>query len=181
MVATAAAIGGKYCFSISSSSPILLRSLTWNPNSLQTFTDLLQHSEEPAAAVSSSASINPSYHAITSTRNTASRLARSRLSLQTYRHDLLIALRVVNNVEREVLRAEYENWLLDEGNWCRRVKGVIGPASEGDGEGSKGGDSDSAGVGEEVRDWVEDYCGACEGELRRVVGAEGLGGGGSGV
>jgi hypothetical protein len=40
------------------------------------------------------------------TKSTAKRLRRTRQHLGTYRHDLLVAMRLVNNVEREMLRAE---------------------------------------------------------------------------
>lgn len=40
------------------------------------------------------------------TKSTAKRLRRTRQHLGSYRHDLLVAMRVVNNVEREMMRAE---------------------------------------------------------------------------
>lgn len=43
----------------------------------------------------------------TATRSTARRLRRTRQNLGSYRHELLVAMRVVNNVEREMIRAEY--------------------------------------------------------------------------
>lgn len=59
------------------------------------------------------------------TRSTARRLRRTRQHLGSYRHDLLVAMRVVNNVEREMMRAEWENWLLDENNRCKQVQMVL--------------------------------------------------------
>ncbi|KAI9873977.1 MAG: SNF1-interacting protein, partial [Pleopsidium flavum] len=56
----------------------------------------------------------------TSTGSTARRLRRTRQHLGSYRHDLLVAMRVVNSVEQEMLRAEWENWLLDETNRCKQ-------------------------------------------------------------
>ncbi|RAL59757.1 hypothetical protein DID88_000386 [Monilinia fructigena] len=43
----------------------------------------------------------------TSTKSTAKRLRRTRQNLGSYRHDLMIAMRVVNNIERNVLKAEW--------------------------------------------------------------------------
>ncbi|EAQ91219.1 hypothetical protein CHGG_03154 [Chaetomium globosum CBS 148.51] len=44
-------------------------------------------------------------------RATARRVRRVRQRMGAYRHDLLVAMRVVNKVEREMLHAEWESWL----------------------------------------------------------------------
>src|SRR5271154_7385946 len=61
----------------------------------------------------------------TATRSTARRLRRTRQHLGSYRHDLIVAMRVVNNVEREILKAEWENWLLDENTRSKQVQMMI--------------------------------------------------------
>src|SRR5450756_139937 len=61
----------------------------------------------------------------TATRSTAKRLRRTRQHLGSYRHDLMVAMRVVNNVEREMMRAEWENWLLDENARCKQVQMLL--------------------------------------------------------
>lgn len=92
------------------------------------------------------------------TKTTAKRLRRTRQHLGSYRHDLLVAMRVVNNVEREMMRAEYvlrlctfqvlafgttntkkkntdtkiyrwENWLLDENTRCKQVGAILQEAN----------------------------------------------------
>lgn len=57
-----------------------------------------------------------------STKATARRLRRTRQHLGSYRHDLLVAMRVVNSVEQEMMRAEWENWVLDETSRCSQVE-----------------------------------------------------------
>jgi hypothetical protein len=61
----------------------------------------------------------------TATRSAARRLRRTRQHLGSYRHDLLVAMRVVNSVEREMMRAEWENWLLDENTRCKQLQMIL--------------------------------------------------------
>ena len=56
---------------------------------------------------------------------TATRLQSSRTRIGTYRHDLLVALRLVNNIERDTIQVEYENWLVDENLKCRHMSTLI--------------------------------------------------------
>ncbi|GME25198.1 hypothetical protein GTA08_BOTSDO03488 [Neofusicoccum parvum] len=96
-------------------------------------------------------------HITPSTRATSTRLHRTRQNLAAYRHDLLVAMRLVNRVEREVLQAEWENWVLDENVRCRRVGDMIRKRNETEG-----------GI-DAVVEWWEGYCGDCSRAL------EGLG------
>jgi len=120
------------------------------------------------------------------TTSTARRLQRTRQTLASYRHDLLVAMRVVNSVEREMLRAEWENWLLDENNRCRQVGRMLQvrdrdgdsyqtighSASPGTSGGADGAQQAMDGDGrtrlDEVREWYEGYCGSCRRERGRV-------------
>ncbi|KAF2199975.1 hypothetical protein GQ43DRAFT_397459 [Delitschia confertaspora ATCC 74209] len=90
----------------------------------------------------------------------ALRLHRTRQNLGSHRHDLLVALRVVNRIEKEVIEAEYENWLLDETQKCERIGAMISVSNSDKGKGVK----DSA----EVESWVKTYCGDCSKELDNV-------------
>ncbi|KAL5420289.1 hypothetical protein PMIN03_000115 [Paraphaeosphaeria minitans] len=113
----------------------------------QTFTSLLTDpSTKPSTPLS------PSIHA-------PRRLHRTRQNLGSHRHDLLVALRVVNRIEKEVVEAEYENWLLGETHKCQRVATMLGE----DGRKSK-----------EVEGWVKGYCGDCESALGGVRTGRGL-------
>jgi hypothetical protein len=60
----------------------------------------------------------------------------------------------VNRIEKEVVEAEYENWLLDETNKCDRVGEMIQYSS-------KGKEND-------VEAWVKGYCGDCRSSLESV-------------
>ncbi|KAH4063344.1 hypothetical protein HBI88_058770 [Parastagonospora nodorum] len=110
----------------------------------QTFTHLLHN---PSTSSSLNSPLKSSSH---STR----RLHRTRQNLGSHRHDLLVALRVVNRIEKEVVEAEYENWLLDETDKCERVGAVIG-------DGGKKGEK-------AVEAWVKGYCGDCRRSLTGV-------------
>ncbi|KAJ4343098.1 SNF1-interacting protein [Ascochyta clinopodiicola] len=115
----------------------------------QTFTHLLEHP--------SSASPHSFYDPTTSSPR---RLERTRRNLGSQRHDLLVALRVVNRIEAEVVQAAYEHWLLDETQKCVRVGSMLDGAKKGDGN---------------VQAWVKGYCGDCEKSLRVVrEGRKGL-------
>ncbi|SPO02761.1 related to Snf1p protein kinase interacting protein (SIP3 protein) [Cephalotrichum gorgonifer] len=87
-------------------------------------------------------------------RATARRLRRTRQRLASYRHDLIVAMRVVNGVEREVVKSEWENWLVDENARCEEVGAVLASGA------TKGNPEEMKRL-EGVRDWVEGYCGSC--------------------
>ena len=107
------------------------------------------------------------------TRSTAQRLRRTRQSLGTYRHELMVALRVVNNIEREMLRAEWENWLLDENNRCRQVQtlllenGRTPPALKKKTKGAKAQqimeskERERTAKLDNLKVWHDEYCGSC--------------------
>jgi hypothetical protein len=97
---------------------------------------------------SSSASSSPSHN--------LDRLQRSRQHIGSYRHDLLVALRVVDRVEKEMLRAEWESWVWSEAAKCKQVNEVIKKGSEKDTEG--------------LRRWWGDYCGSCLQEVGQMKG-----------
>lgn len=106
----------------------------------------------------------------TSTKSTAKRLRRTRQNLGSYRHDLLIAMRVVNNIERNVLKAEWENWLLDENMRCRQAQMILrenrtstlpsGKVKEGSRQEVLREDDNMMAL----KKWHQDYCGSCKAE-----------------
>jgi len=113
-----------------------------------------------------------------------------RQRLGGYRHDLLVALRVVNGVEREMVRAEWEAWLRGEAWRCERAKGLLFssepdlPATPVDGEAlglGLGLNTESEGKDEEkgeekkkrermeaLKKWYVEYCGSCLEEQRKI-------------
>lgn len=66
---------------------------------------------------------------------------------------MLVALRVVNRIEQEVVEAEYEHWLLDETQKCAKVGTML--------DGTKKNDKN-------VQTWVKGYCEDCERSLHLV-------------
>lgn len=100
------------------------------------------------------------------TRSSAHRLQRARQRLAGYRHDLLVAMRVVNSIEKEVLQTEWEQWVTTENRRCRQVEGLLKKSENGtcvlmpDALVSQGGD---------VQKWYDDYCVSCRDEHEKLV------------
>lgn len=89
------------------------------------------------------------------------------------RHDLLVAMRVVNSIEREMLQAEYENWLLEEDVKCRHLGTILRQnttelLAEKDKKGQLVLDGEPKRL-EEVRVWQQQYCESCKKELESVA------------
>jgi hypothetical protein len=88
-------------------------------------------------------------------------------------------MRLVNSVEMEMLRSEWENWLMDENFRCEQVGAALQEASSERGKskadsikaqltqkvlsGGKGENDTKKQVEREenLRDWYEEYCGSC--------------------
>ncbi|TVY48894.1 putative PH domain-containing protein [Lachnellula occidentalis] len=109
----------------------------------------------------------------TATSSTAQRLRRTRQHLGSYRHDLVIAMRVVNNIEREMMQAEWENWLLDENIRCKQVQTMLREnlTRAAPNKKAKGAESqqildakgrERSGKMDEMRKWHEEYCTSCK-------------------
>ncbi|TVY62301.1 putative PH domain-containing protein [Lachnellula suecica] len=109
----------------------------------------------------------------TVTRSTARRLRRTRQHLGSYRHDLVVAMRVVNNIEREMMTAEWENWLLDENTRCKQVQTLLreNRTTTAHNKKAKGADyqvvidvkdRERSGRMDEMRKWHEEYCSSCK-------------------
>ena len=60
-----------------------------------------------------------------SDRETSRRLQNARRKLGSYRHDLLVALRVVTRIERETTELEWTKWLMSETVRCKQLSMVI--------------------------------------------------------
>ncbi|XXH04697.1 hypothetical protein Hte_011119 [Hypoxylon texense] len=131
-----------------------------------------------------------------SSRATARRLRQTRQKLGGYRHDLLVAMRTVNAVEREMLRAEWENWLLDENHRCEQVAAVLEAWNEssssslhadaddvlrggneeaaqkvlgGEKGKGKGMGKDDAKRRENLQLWHDEYCGSCRADRETLL------------
>lgn len=99
----------------------------------------------------------------------AHRLQRSREHLGLQRHDLLVAMRVVNSIEREMLQAEWESWLLEETVKCKHLGAML---SHNTTELSAGKNNNGQHVLdgepqrlEQIRAWQQLYCESCNTDL----------------
>jgi hypothetical protein len=112
---------------------------------------LLDEAEIPSATAGK---LSPSR----STRSTAKRLRRSRQNIAGYRHDLIVAMRVVNVLDREILHAEWENWVLDETIHCQQLEDLL---SKNQTDSSYVGRSGSSKDIAHIQEWHREYCGSC--------------------
>jgi hypothetical protein len=109
-----------------------------------------------------------SSHTAMTTRASAHHLQRTRQRLGTYRHDLLVAMRVVNSIEKEVLQTEWERWLTTENRRCRQIEAAL---KESENIGTKVPMPDAlAARGNGVREWYDDYCVSCRHEHDKLAG-----------
>ncbi|EMD00482.1 hypothetical protein BAUCODRAFT_28837 [Baudoinia panamericana UAMH 10762] len=91
--------------------------------------------------------------------NTGARLQRTRDSLAKYRYDLLVALKMVNRIERDAVSAEWEDWVRGEELKCSRVERMLQRK-----KGRKDQKGDDSGAGELGDDFAS-YCSSCRNEL----------------
>jgi hypothetical protein len=145
--------------------------LTKNSTCFSTYKSLLESTEidipweEAGATLSSSSS-----------RATARRLRRTRQRLGSYRHDLMVAMRVVNGIEREMVQSEWENWLVNEKMLCDDLELVLRGYDK-DKSGKKGDlqrqkDMGSSLTGNRRRvleQWRDGYCGSCRRDFEAVI------------
>ncbi|SMR44778.1 unnamed protein product [Zymoseptoria tritici ST99CH_1A5] len=97
---------------------------------------------------------------------TSARLQRTRDSIARYRHDLLVALRVVNRVEENVVSAEWEDWVRTEARKCAKVEAMLRKGHGGAKSDAGGADPGlTADLGAEF----EQYCKSCRVELPLAV------------
>lgn len=105
---------------------------------------------------------------IAAVKPTATRLHRTRDSLARYRHDLLVALRVVNRVERDVITAEFEDWVRAEERKCAKVESILskrGRSSKGD----KRELAQAAALDSELGEDFVEYCRSCRVDMGNIA------------
>ncbi|KAL9611204.1 MAG: hypothetical protein Q9167_004152 [Letrouitia subvulpina] len=91
------------------------------------------------------------------------RFGGSRQRLGSYRHELLVAMRVVNSIEREVLKAEWEKWLLSENGKCKQIGKMLDERDSLLPHDSGGKKHDP----KTLRIWHSNYCSSCSREQAR--------------
>lgn len=110
----------------------------------------------------------------------ARRLRRTRQKLGAYRHDLLVAMRIVNSIEQETIQSEWENWLADENMRCEQVNLMLKEKAGVAEQSSKKGSASSQQQQKVMRDvdetriealkvWHQDYCGSCQADQARLL------------
>lgn len=112
-------------------------------------------------------------------KSATKRLHNTRERLATYRHNLLVALRVVNSIEKEVVQNEWERWLRHELRRCHQVEILLRKDDGEDvGDAQTGGQDEklTAGLRDDIKDWYEKYCTSCEKEQEQIEdGSRGCG------
>lgn len=102
----------------------------------------------------------------------ARQLQKSRQHLGLQRHDLQVAMRVVNSIEREMVQAQWENWLVEENAKCKHLGGLIQQNTTEFLAGKSGSEQKALGADparlEKIRGWHRDYCDSCNKELQIV-------------
>lgn len=112
----------------------------------------------------------------TSTKSTARRIRRTRQRLGTYRHDLVVAMRIVNSIDREMLQSEWENWLMNEKSLCDDLDGVLesgdslsNKRQEASTEAQKVLGSMPVDRRKALEQWRDEHCGSCRADLETIV------------
>ncbi|KAI9882820.1 MAG: hypothetical protein M1823_005433 [Watsoniomyces obsoletus] len=116
----------------------------------------------------------------TSTRSLNRRLGRARDNLGQQRHDLLVALRVVNRLEQELVQAAWEHWLVQETSQCQRVTDLLHRSgTKPTKENSTAPDEAVAAARDQdldrLKQWHGDYCGSCRQEFTRLEDGDVMG------
>lgn len=112
------------------------------------------------------------------TKSATRRLQQTRERLATYRYNLLVALRVVNSIEREVIQNEWERWLRQELRRCHQVEQLLHKNDGDDMDDMQTDRQDQrvfAELTDDIKEWYEKYCISCESEQEQVLSNRGYG------
>ena len=100
-----------------------------------------------------------------SAQQTARRLRQDRKSIAKYRHNLLVSMRLINSLDKEMLQAEWENWLFDENDTCEELM-ELKPGVNDDISARSHNITSS---GKQLEDWSVAYCNSCAAEKERTI------------
>ncbi|THC98631.1 hypothetical protein EYZ11_001909 [Aspergillus tanneri] len=109
------------------------------------------------------------------TKSAARRIQQTREQLALYRHNLLVGLRVVNSIEREVVQNEWERWLRQELRRCRQVEMLLGKNENGEAietQVDRTSQTIFADLSDDVRQWYDQYCTSCQKEQEQLLSNE---------
>ena len=101
----------------------------------------------------------------TKSSSAGDRLHRSRDAMAKYRHDLLVALRVVNKVERDLVVSEWEDWVRSEERKCARVEDMLLQRRWSE---RKTSPTSADEIDTELGAGFGAYCASCRGEVERL-------------
>lgn len=94
----------------------------------------------------------------------ALKVQQTRQRLGSYRHDLLVAMRVINSIEKEMIKGEWERWIREEVRRCGLVKDLVEETERGSNSIENNIDN------QELSRRYLDYCGSCESAGKRYFG-----------
>lgn len=78
-------------------------------------------------------------------------------------------MRVVNRLERDVVGAEWEDWVRGEGGKCQRVERMVREVQDGRGGKNVKAKEAEMDVGKELGIEFVEYCRSCRGEIEELV------------
>ncbi|KAL7946172.1 hypothetical protein V8C42DRAFT_319760 [Trichoderma barbatum] len=147
-----------------------------NSTCFSTFRELLDTTSMDSPWEEAGASLS-----LPSSRATARRLRKTRQRLGIYRHDLLVAMRVVNSVEREMLQSEWETWLANEQSLCDNLEEMLHDDKSRSGKDKTDDSSSQKPMGSipperrrALEAWRDDYCGSCRSDHASALQARRL-------
>ncbi|KIW67187.1 hypothetical protein PV04_06456 [Phialophora macrospora] len=101
---------------------------------------------------------DPEYIHAGQSHSPAIQVQQNRQRLGSQRHDLLVAVRVINSVEKELMLAAWEQWVMAEHRRCQVMEGIVQSDLS----------QNTTDVGQEVIDWYDEYCGSCRDEYTKI-------------
>jgi hypothetical protein len=119
------------------------------------FTELLSQLDASSNPTTSSLVLE---RAAPTDREMLTRIARNRHQYGEQRHSLMVGLRLVGRLERDMLQAEWEEWVWKESSRCKKAGSLIkqpGSAGNGTEGGSSGGEEEA------LAKWWDGYCKSC--------------------
>ena len=87
-------------------------------------------------------------------------MRKTRQQMGQYRHDLLVAMRVVNKIEQEMINAEWEHWVTEEANNCDRASNLLLDRIQAKNVSAKR--SATVNATEDAQENLQKYCSSCK-------------------
>lgn len=100
----------------------------------------------------------------------ARRMRKTRQQMSIYRHDLLVAMRVVNIIEQEIIRAEWEHWVLQETDQCDKAGELLLEVGRGN-ESFNEQRAATNDTGRDARAHLQAYCSSCKEARQQLLWA----------